>query len=217
MTDTTDDFDKRFDELLKPKVLEPADADQLVLDICKDLPPIAVRGGHLTYQRDDRAPQVLFDIAPEEAVEIEQAAPRAGRADRIVADDLDPTQVSPGQREMLQRWFSPDAQAQREEDRKAWAAMERVSPPAEMTVSAAPKITIQVYLTNGVVREYEVDDIATAREHLFEIVMTGYRSVDEKKPHVLVHWPPHKIVKVKAVASIDNPIQTNYFDRARGT
>lgn len=218
MTDTpdmTDDFDKRFDEMLKPKTLAPADADQLVLDICADIPFIEVKGSTLTYERNERAPQVFFEIAPEEAVEIEQAARRAGHADLIVADDLDDErEASQEDRDALLHLFNPDAKAPWEADAKAWAAMERISASAG---KAAPKITIQVYLTNGVVREYEVPDQTTAREHVAEIILTGYRSVDENKPHILVHWPPHKIVKVKIVSDPDHPLQTNYFDRARGT
>ncbi|AFU87566.1 hypothetical protein CcrKarma_gp049 [Caulobacter virus Karma] len=80
---------------------------------------------------------------------------------------------------------------------------------------AAPKITIQVYLKNGQVREYDVDTQAAAREHAYEIIQTGYRAVDETDPTVLTHWPPHEIKKVKIKAPA--PWTTRFFDRVRGT
>lgn len=81
--------------------------------------------------------------------------------------------------------------------------------------AATPKFVVQVYLVNGNVYEYDVSSRAQAREHSAAIVATGYRSVSEDAPNVLTHWPPHAILKVKVVG--DLPIQTNYFDRQRGT
>ena len=80
-----------------------------------------------------------------------------------------------------------------------------------------PPAIIQVYLDNGVVWEYEIDDPTNAkiREHMYEIVTYGYRSChftglsDE-----LVFYGPHRIKKVKC---IHESLQTNYPDRARGT
>jgi cell division septal protein FtsQ len=80
---------------------------------------------------------------------------------------------------------------------------------------AEPKFTIQVYLKNGNVFEYDVSNRAQAREHSAAIVAGGYRSVSEEAPNVLTHWPAHQIEKVKVTGS--DPIQTNYFDRQRGT
>ena len=73
------------------------------------------------------------------------------------------------------------------------------------------KITIAVYLDTGVVREYTVKNHASAREHVAEIIKTGYRYVEGNK---LTHVPPHKINKVCA----EGPdINTKYPDRVRGT
>ncbi len=73
------------------------------------------------------------------------------------------------------------------------------------------KITISVYLETGVVREYDVTSHASAREHVAEIVRTGYRFVEGDK---LTHVPPHKISKVCAQGL---GINTKYPDRVRGT
>jgi hypothetical protein len=86
---------------------------------------------------------------------------------------------------------------------------------ADQQTSEEPKFTIQVYLKNGNVFEYDVTSRAQAREHSAAIIAGGYRSVSEEAPHVLTHWPAHQIEKVKVTGN--QPIQTNYFDRQRGT
>lgn len=72
-------------------------------------------------------------------------------------------------------------------------------------------ITISVYLDTGVVREYTVTSHASAREHVAQIVKTGYRFIEGDK---LTHVPPHKIDKVCAQGP---GINTKYPDRVRGT
>lgn len=72
-------------------------------------------------------------------------------------------------------------------------------------------ITIAVYIDDGRVFEYTVDDDTKAREHAFAIVSTGYRHT---KSGVLEHYPPHRISKVKATGL---GIDTSYPDRVRGT
>lgn len=73
---------------------------------------------------------------------------------------------------------------------------------------ALKKSTISVYLEHGAVYEYETT--SNAREHVFAIIQTGYRTVDEDG--VLTHWPPHKILKVEATNC-----DSQYEDRVRGT
>ena len=68
--------------------------------------------------------------------------------------------------------------------------------------------TISVYLDDGTVFEYDCN-AEQAREHAFAIVKAGYRSV---RNGVLTHYPPHRILKVKASNQT-----TSYPDRIRGT
>lgn len=75
------------------------------------------------------------------------------------------------------------------------------------------KIIISVYLDDGRVYEYEVDNQASAREHLFAIVSTGYRS-SQNNGSTLTHYPPHRITKVKATG---DGVTTSYPDTVRGT
>ncbi len=70
---------------------------------------------------------------------------------------------------------------------------------------------IQVYLDDGRVFKY-VCPCDSAREHTHSIVMTGYRSTDNKTG-TLVHYPSHRIVKVKAVGGQE----TKYPDMVTGT
>jgi hypothetical protein len=70
--------------------------------------------------------------------------------------------------------------------------------------------TIQVYVDHGVVYEYEVESPEKVREHASAIIETGYRHNDGS---TFVHYPPHRILKVKCESSIP----THYEDRARGT
>ena len=74
----------------------------------------------------------------------------------------------------------------------------------------ADKITIRVYLDDGRVYEYEVEGADKAREHAAAIVMGGYRHNDG---NTFEHYPPHRVLKVKAVAKIP----TLYPDRSSGT
>lgn len=70
--------------------------------------------------------------------------------------------------------------------------------------------TIQVYLDDGRVFEYEVATPEKVREHAHAIVMTGYRHNDG---NIFEHYPPHRILKVKC----SQAISTLYADRVRGT
>lgn len=72
---------------------------------------------------------------------------------------------------------------------------------------------IQVYLDNGLVFVYNVDSLASAREHADAIIRTGYRSCDNDQG-VLVHYPPHRIMKVKCSGK---GMHTKYPDRIEGT
>lgn len=67
---------------------------------------------------------------------------------------------------------------------------------------------IQVYIDTGTVYSYTVHK-TSVREHTSAIVKDGYRSVSEG---VLTHWPPHRILKVKATGA-----DTMYADTQRGT
>lgn len=69
--------------------------------------------------------------------------------------------------------------------------------------------TISVYLDDGRIFEYDVKDESKAREHASAIVLTGYRHNDGV---VFEHYPPHRILKVKA-----SNIPTNYPDIIIGT
>jgi len=69
---------------------------------------------------------------------------------------------------------------------------------------------IQVYLDDGRVYSYEVADAAKVREHADAIIKGGYRHNDGL---VFEHYPPHRIVKVKA----EGNITTRYKDEVSGT
>ncbi|UTC29036.1 hypothetical protein MARCHEWKA_05270 [Brevundimonas phage vB_BpoS-Marchewka] len=73
---------------------------------------------------------------------------------------------------------------------------------------------VSVYIDDGVVYDYDLPSMQAAREHASAIVATGYRSVQTNQPHVLVHYPPHRVTKVKITAPC--PIQTSHHDRVRG-
>lgn len=86
----------------------------------------------------------------------------------------------------------------------------------EKPVEPAPtKYTISVYLDDGRVYDYDVSNASQAREHSAAIIAGGYRSVQAEEPNILTHYPPHRITKVKVVGN--QPVQTNYTDRVRGT
>ena len=72
------------------------------------------------------------------------------------------------------------------------------------------KSKISVYLVSGDVFEYEVDSTEKAREHMFQIWNSGYRSNDGNE---FVWYGPHWIDKIKCVP----PPSTNYKDTKRGT
>lgn len=72
-------------------------------------------------------------------------------------------------------------------------------------------IKIFVYLDDGRVMFYEINDSSKAREHSHAIIMTGYRHTENG---VLEHYPPHRILKVKCVG---DGIDTNYPDKVIGT
>jgi hypothetical protein len=91
-----------------------------------------------------------------------------------------------------------------------YAGFLRRTKPMSESESHNQKFTIQIYVDHGVVYEYEVDSPEKVREHASAIVETGYRHNDGS---TFVHYPPHRIVKVKC----DAPIPTHYEDRARGT
>ncbi len=87
-----------------------------------------------------------------------------------------------------------------------------------MVVGAKPeadtKIVISIYIDNGNVFEYDVKTPSSAREHVSAIIATGYRHSDPTAPDELVHFPPHRISKVK----MRGPgITTKYYDRSTGT
>ncbi len=70
--------------------------------------------------------------------------------------------------------------------------------------------TIQVYLDDGRVFEYDVASEEKVREHSHAIVTNGYRHNDGK---IFEHYPPHRILKVKCA----QPVSTLYPDKVRGT
>lgn len=72
-------------------------------------------------------------------------------------------------------------------------------------------IVIDVYLDDGRVFSYDVSSAGKAREHSYAIISTGYRHTKEG---VLEHYPPHRILKVKASGK---SITTNYPDHESGT
>lgn len=72
-------------------------------------------------------------------------------------------------------------------------------------------IKISAYLDNGIVYSYFVASAESAREHAAAIVATGYRHCRDGE---LVHFPPHRITKVKATGE---GIGTQYPDEVSGT
>lgn len=78
--------------------------------------------------------------------------------------------------------------------------------------------TLQVYLDDGRVFEYEVRGknpdaaAAKAREHASAIAATGYRHNDGKGE--FEHYPPHRVAKIKV---INGEVPTEYADRVSGT
>lgn len=74
---------------------------------------------------------------------------------------------------------------------------------------------ISVYIDDGLVFDYEVTSMASAREHAAAIQTSGYRSVSEDTPNVATFFPVHRIRKVKVTGPSSMP--TAYTDKARGT
>ena len=72
---------------------------------------------------------------------------------------------------------------------------------------------VSVYLTCGVVREYEVDSPEKGREHAHSIIKGGYRSTP-KDTDILEWWPPHNILKVVVSGGGES---SKYKDEARAT
>lgn len=69
---------------------------------------------------------------------------------------------------------------------------------------------IQIYLDDGRVFSYKVNDAEKVREHASAIIMGGYRHNNGK---IFEHYPPHRILKVKC----EGNISTNYPDEVTGT
>jgi hypothetical protein len=76
-------------------------------------------------------------------------------------------------------------------------------------------VTIHVYIDNGNVYSYQVDDETSAREHASAIISTGYRSVGKSSPMTMTWYPVHRISKVKL--ELDKASKTSYTDVSRGT
>jgi hypothetical protein len=73
------------------------------------------------------------------------------------------------------------------------------------------EVTVEVYLDDGRVFEYEIPDSANIREHAYAIITEGYRRCDDG---VFTWYPPYRIRKVKCKHPA---INTKYPDRVRGT
>ena len=72
------------------------------------------------------------------------------------------------------------------------------------------KYTVQVYIDDGRVFEYDVENSEKVREHAAAIVKTRYRHNNGMR---FEHYPVHRILKVKC----SQEISTLYPDRVRGT
>jgi hypothetical protein len=68
---------------------------------------------------------------------------------------------------------------------------------------------IEVYLDDGRIFSYEVENEAKVREHASAIIKTGYRHNDGA---IFEHYPSHRILKVKS-----SNIPTTYKDTTSGT
>ena len=76
-------------------------------------------------------------------------------------------------------------------------------------------IKIRVYMDDGRVFEYETADGASAREHMDAIISGGYRHTPLAEPDLLEWYPPHRIVKVKAIGG--GVGESSYQDRVKTT
>ena len=61
--------------------------------------------------------------------------------------------------------------------------------------------TVEVYLDDGRVYEYDVTSAGKVREHATAIVMGGYRHNDGKGE--FEHYGPHRVLKVKCEQVIE--------------
>lgn len=74
-------------------------------------------------------------------------------------------------------------------------------------------IVLSIYMDDGNVWEYEVANLAKAREHASAIIKTGYRHTPEDSED-LEWFPPHRIVKIKIPGGGES---TAYRDTHRAT
>lgn len=73
------------------------------------------------------------------------------------------------------------------------------------------KTTIQIYMDDGRVFEYDTNSPSKGREHAAKIIATGYRHTEGDD---LEWYPPHRIDKVKVAGACES---TQYRDRTRAT
>jgi hypothetical protein len=79
------------------------------------------------------------------------------------------------------------------------------------TEREAAKAIISVYLDDGRVYSYSVENADKVREHTAAIATSGYRHNDGT---IFEHYPAWRILKVKAVGC---NVPTKYTDTASGT
>ena len=82
-----------------------------------------------------------------------------------------------------------------------------------MAKKTRKKFTINVYLDDGRVFYYDVDNEESVREHSAAIIKGGYRHATGKK-NGYTHYPPHRIDKVKVTGLA---VSTKFPDKTRGT
>ena len=70
---------------------------------------------------------------------------------------------------------------------------------------------VEVYLDDGRVFSYSVNNAMKGREHASAIVKTGYRHSEGDD---LEWYPPHRIIKVKVENGCES---TDYQDKTRAT
>jgi hypothetical protein len=73
------------------------------------------------------------------------------------------------------------------------------------------QVTVMVYLDDGRVFEYDVENAAKGREHAGAILRGGYRH--NSGANYCEYYPTHRISKVKIAGDVD----TLHPDRVRGT
>ena len=72
---------------------------------------------------------------------------------------------------------------------------------------------VEVYLDDGRVPNYEVDNPMKGREHAHAIIKNGYRDTPEGTDD-LEYYPPHRILKVKVKGAGES---TQYRSTTRAT